>query len=285
MVYYKLYLGIAEELQRVTGVFTVNGSTSGDLRGLNLCMAPGGYTQALLVHNPKMFISGITLSEAQTGHPVVVEVKEHAQVDVQYLDINLLAASMGVAASEIPGGHPDVTKFLHDVPFPEDLEFDVVIADGAVLRTHERGEHRQEKDLEAMRLRLSQLILGFNQIKDGGTFMLLLHRIDSWENFVLLRTIGRFSDVKVHKPTEKHAQSSSFYLVAKNVQRNEAAMDALNKWKADWRQVTFGGEGSKGELPRGPGSIAVETAVQSHGAKFIELGRPIWKTQASVSHD
>ena len=284
MVYYKLYLGIAEELQEATGVFTVDGSTSGELRGLNLCMAPGGYTRFLLEQNPQMVMSGITLPVAQNGHPVMAEVAEHPQVDVQYLDINLLATSMGVPASEIPADHPDATKFLINDPFA-DLKFDVVIADGAVLRTHDRGEHRLDKEREAVRLRLSQLILGFARIKEGGTFMLLLHRIDSWDNFVLLRSFEQFSDIKVHKPTTRHAQSSSFYLVAKNVRIScQAAIDTLNEWKASWRQATFGGEEGKGELPKGPGSVFVETAFQEYGAKWIELGRPVWRTQAGVSH-
>lgn len=283
MPHYKMYLEIAKELQTVTGVFTVSGSASGGLRGLNLCMAPGGYTRALLEHNPRMLISGITLPEEKTGHPVVAEVADDPNVDIRYLDINLLATSMGVHASEIPADHPDVEMF-EDAPFAN-LEFDVVIADGAVLRTHERGEHRLDKGREALRLRLSQLILGFGQIKDGGTFMMLLHRIDSWENFVLLHTLEKFSEVKVHKPREAHVASSSFYLVAKNVQRNGlVAKSVLEKWKADCWQANFGGEGGKGGLPKGPGIAFVEKEFKEYSARFIELGVPIWKTQANVSH-
>ena len=279
-----MYLVIAKELQEATAVFTVNGSTPGKLRGFNLCMAPGGYTRVLLNHNPQMTISGITLPEARTGHPVVTEVAADPRVEVEYLDINLLATSMGVPASDIPADHPDAEKFLTHVPFA-DLEFDVVIADGAVLRTHDRGEHRLDKEREALRLRLSQLILGFGRIKDGGTFMVLLHRIDSWENFVLLRKLEQFSEVKVHKPTVKHAESSSFYIVAKNVDRDRLTATAvLDEWKAYWRQVTFGGEEGKGELPQGPGNDAVEKAFQEYGARYMELGRPVWETQARVSH-
>ena len=284
MPHYRMYLDIAKELQAVTRVFTVNGLTSGELRGLNLCMAPGGYTRALLEHNPQMEISGITLPQEKTGHPVVAEVADHRNVDIRYFDINLLATSMGIRASDVPAGHPDAEKF-EDAPFAN-LEFDVVIADGAVLRTHERGEHRLDKALEALRLRLSQLVLGFEQIKNGGTFMMLLHRIDSWENFVLLRTLEKFSEVKVHKPREAHVASSSFYLVAKNVRRNGlVAEGVLEKWKADCWQANFGGEGGKGELPKGPGIVLVEKEFKEYGARFIELGVPIWMTQTDVSHD
>ena len=153
------------------------------------------------------------------------------------------------------------------------------------MRTHERGEHRQDKEREALRLRLSQLILGFGQMKDGGTFMMLLHRFDSWENFVLLHNLEKFSEVQLHKPRKKHVESSSFYLVAKNVRCNDqVARELLEKWKADWWQATFGGEGGKGELPKGQGDDFVEKAFQKYGARFIELGRPIWRTQANVSH-
>lgn len=175
--YFDLYRKIARELQVATGAFTVGDSSSAkvpftakhsstdtekessDLRGLNLCMAPGGYTKVLLEHNPKMFIDGITLPEGKGGHPVMDSVAEDSRVEVEYQDMNLLASAMGVAASAIPTNHPDAAEFLTNTPFAK-RKYDVVIADGAVLRVHERGEHRLEKEREALRLRLSQLIFG-----------------------------------------------------------------------------------------------------------------------------
>ena len=281
MVYYKLYVGIANELQEATGVFTLK--ASGELCGLNLCMAPGGYTRVLLDNNPGMAISGITLPVAQSGHPVMAEAKKGGQVEVKYLDMNLLASSM-VLEDDIPKDHPDAENFLFEDPFPGD-KFDIVIADGAVLRTHERGEHRLDKEREALRLRLSQLVFGFERIKKGGTFMILLHRIDSWENFMLLHNLEEFSEIQVHKPRERHGESSSFYLVAKNVEPdNPTVATMLKEWKASWRQATFGGKEGTGELPEGPDNDAIATAFRKFGERLMKLGSPIWHTQAEVSH-
>lgn len=190
---------------------------------------------------------------------------------------------MGVTASEIPADHPDAANFLTQAPFGNQV-FDVVIADGAVLRTHERGEHRMNKDDEALRLRLSQLIFGLERIKSGGTLIFLSHRIDSWDNFAFLRNFEQFSNIKVYKPKQTHAQSSSFYLVAKNIQRNHPmAIAVLEKWKAKWHQVTFGGNDGKGDLSDGPSFDFLTKAITEYGPRFVELGSPIWKTQADVS--
>ena len=72
--------------------------------------------------------------------------------------MNLLAPAMGISTSEIPADHPDAENFLTKIPFAGQV-FDVVIADGAVLRTHAREEYR-EKERESLRLRILQLAYG-----------------------------------------------------------------------------------------------------------------------------
>ena len=57
--YCDLYRRLARELQEATGAFTIGDtevSADGQIRGLNLCMAPGGYTRAMLDRNPKMLV-------------------------------------------------------------------------------------------------------------------------------------------------------------------------------------------------------------------------------------
>ena len=111
--------------------------------------------QALLEHNLGITIHGITLSEKNGGHPVMPEVLRDRRVEVQYLDMNLMASAMGVPASDIPAEHPDVVNFYSEVPF-EGAVYDIVISDGTVLRTHEREEYRREKEREGLRLRLGR---------------------------------------------------------------------------------------------------------------------------------
>lgn len=180
------------------------------------------------------------------------QVAKDPRVEVKYLDMNLLASAMGVPASEIPANHPDATNFYTETPF-EGQMYDIVIADGAVLRTHARGEYRMEKELEALRLRTAQLIFGLERLKDGGNFVLLSHRIDSWENLALLRNFEQFSMVKVHKMKTAHTQSSSFYMVATDVDMHHPmAGSLLKKWKKIWWEATFGGVDGKGQMPPSP---------------------------------
>ena len=180
------------------------------------------------------------------------QVARDPRVEVRYLDMNLLASAMGVPASEIPANHPDAANFYTEIPF-KGQTYDIVIADGAVLRTHAREEYRKEKELEALRLRTAQLIFGLERLKDGGNFVLLSHRIDSWENLALLRNFEQFSMVKVHKMKTAHTQSSSFYMVAKDVDMRHPMVESLlTKWKKIWWEATFGGEDSNGQIPPGP---------------------------------
>ena len=82
--------------------------------------------------------------------------------------------------------------------------------------------------------------------------MVLYHRIDSWDNFALLRSFEQFSKVKVHKPKQQHVQSSSWYLIAKDVKPDHPEAVALVKrYKSMWRQATFGGKDGRGETPEG----------------------------------
>ncbi len=113
--------------------------------------------------------------------------------------MNLLPLSYDLTPSNLPPTYPDTPHFLITTPFPS-VTYNLILADGAVLRTH---AHRRNQDREALRLRIAQLIFGLERLKAGSTFVILLHGIDSWENMVLLRDIEQFAKVEVWKP-ERH---------------------------------------------------------------------------------
>lgn len=123
-------------------------------------------------------VSGITLSTFKGGHPVMPQVAKDPRVEVQYLDMNLLATVMGVPISDIPPDHPDAPNFYAETPF-QGQTYDIVIADGAVLRTHTREEYRMDKEREALRLRAAQLVFGLERLKIGefpAVFFYKLHQ-------------------------------------------------------------------------------------------------------------
>lgn len=278
--FYNMYKRIADAMQSEAGAFTINmeSTDSKELRALNLCLTPGGYTKKLLEMYPiTIKICGITLAESDGGHEVLVK---SPQVEIEYLDMNLLALEYGVSLLSIPTNHPDAGRFCANAPFAG-LDFDIVVGDGAVLRSHLRAEYRQDKDREGLRLRIAQLIFRMARIKSGGTFIILLHRIDSWENLELLRNFEQFSKVTVWKSSKIYTQSSSYYLIAKDVLPDHpAAMQVVERWKKVWWTTTFGGQDGMGSTPEQPSSEQVAQALEIYGRRFIEYGNPIWLAQA-----
>jgi hypothetical protein len=124
----------------------------------------------------------------------------------------------------------------------------LVFCDGIVLRTHKRGYHRQDKGTEVTRLISAQLILALTRIKTGGTLVMLLHKLDTWQTANLLYTFSKFSNIKLFKPCNHHKTRSSFYMIAKNVdEKSEHAKSALKSWRENWYKATFGGEEGTGE--------------------------------------
>lgn len=244
---------------------------------LNLCMAPGGYTWQFLQRNPNATACGLTLPPEKGGHPMYLPYGDKdPRVAVEYLDITLLTEEFGIPREAVPKQHPEAESFSLYRPFLG-KSFDVVICDGQVLRIH---QHQRDRAREVPRLLVSQLILGMQRIKPGGTFVILLHKVDAWGNIILLKTFETFSKIKLHKAETSHATRSSFYLVARDVQPDKPeAVDAVKKWKADWWKTTFEGEHGTGVNLEEPNDQEVYDVLKIYGSRLVELGKPIWSTQ------
>jgi 23S rRNA U2552 (ribose-2'-O)-methylase RlmE/FtsJ len=272
---------IGDQLQAATGAFTVKAAPGTRIKALNLCLAPGGYTWSLLKVNPEACIRGITLPPEIGGHPMILPYgSADLRVQVEFMDITMLAPEFGTPISEIPPQHPDALKFRANSPY-QDQAFDIVLCDGQVLRTHQRAECRQK--LEPIRLSTAQLIFAMKRIKKGGTFIMLLHKVDVWDNVELLRTFAAFSKIQLFKPARIHAQRSSFYLVAKDVQPDHpAVVDAVEKWKKDWWTATFAGREGTGLEKEEEDEQKINSILEDFGPELVTLGRPIWQIQLNA---
>ena len=223
-------------------------------------------------------IYGITLPVAQGG--LMMHLEDTDRVTVENLDMNLLISEFDVSISALPHNHPDTGKFLERTVF-QNTTFDLILGDGNVLESFESDVPRKDKDFENLRLRLVQLVFGLKRIKTRGTFVLLLHHIDSYENLILLNKFGMFSKVSIFKSKIHHASTSSFYLVAKDVESNHpVAKRMVVEWKNLWLWKTFRGEGGIGETPREPTDAEVKHHLKTYGPRLIELGTPFWNLQA-----
>lgn len=266
---------IGDEMAQRTNVFNIHIPQP---LVLDLCMAPGGFTASVLKRFPDANVHAITLPPDSGGHKVIAQ---SPNLNIVFADITMYAADFGV--KEIPVHHPDVTVFSTERPY-SDSSYDLVFCGGAVLRTHKRAEYREKG--EAARLTLSQLIFAFQRIKSGGTLVLLLHKVEAWDTLCILRAFNHFAEIQLFKPRKAHAMKSSFYLIAEKVQpQHPEAVKAVNEWKRLWYEMTFEiwkDKDSKDLVTGREDYGEAMTIVEDFGPRLIELGRPIWMTQAKA---
>lgn len=272
---YKMTQEIGMEMVEETDALHTGNLGVNNFQSLDLCMAPGGFTWATRECNPDCIAYGITLSPTAGGYTNHFPL---SHTHLKYMDITMIAREFGV--EDVPITHPDHSLFLDERPFLGQ-HFQIIFCGGAVLRNHERKDHR--RNFEKIRLTASQMILAMQRILPGGTMVVLLRKPDSWDTFRLLHQFSSFSKIELFKPRKKHNIKSTFYLVAKNVEpESEAARAALVDWKQSWARATFGGDEEIGEKETDPDVKDVQNAVEEFGPKLVVLAEWVWRIQAGA---
>ncbi|KAH8754539.1 hypothetical protein F5883DRAFT_184162 [Diaporthe sp. PMI_573] len=286
----KMMRNIAEEMQKATGAFSTFGAEKAAEKGrqtriLDCCMAPGAYLQAALEHNPGAHALAFTLPPEKGGHVPLLDCDGSRGLDLRLLDLTMLAADMGVTAEQIPKDHPEAADFL-----PRQVEdgqdFDLVICDGQVLRTHEPHRAAYQESRDARRLSLTQFVLGLDHLRPGATMIILLHKVENWVNVRLMYTFSKFSHVQLFKPGSGHAKRSSFYMVATDIRsEHPLAKKAVTEWKEQWKQATFTSDEEFSEAVSAAslqGRRDVDLVLNEFGPELIRLGRKVWKIQTEA---
>lgn len=246
---------------------------------LDLCMAPGGFSTTAKRELPGSIIDAITLPPKTGGYEVMANnICRH----ITYADITMYWKEM-IPDGDIPASHPDSEKFETSRPYVEN-KYDIVICGGAVAKVHLIERYRS--DCERSRLTVSQLVFAMNRLKTGGSIVLLLHHVESWDTVCILHAFNKFSDIQLYKHPKCHAIKSSFYLVAKNIDlHHENAIISLSYWKDLWRYLTFK---EFGDLPSPPPSLCrseddfIRGVLSEFGPRLLELAYPVWKKQAKA---
>lgn len=266
---------IGHEIDKATNAFKIPPVDSTPSTILDICMAPGAFLEIALKKNPGSHALAFSLPVSCGGYKS--RLASSLNVKRVFLDVTMLAADMDV--DQIPEGHEDAENFL-----PRQLEegrlFDLVICDGQVLRQHPRAPYREKR--EATRLATTQLALGLQHLRPGGTIIVLLHRLEAWNTANLIWMFHKTSSVQLFKPKKGHAKRSSFYMVATNVEsQHPEAVEAVKRLKESWRIATFGSDEEYGKmtLDKDP---SVETLVEDFGSELMKLGKAIWKRQANA---
>ncbi|WDK17053.1 hypothetical protein CGRA01v4_08336 [Colletotrichum graminicola] len=269
---------IGVELHRKLYAFTIKGPPLGQKRILDMCMAPGGFLAIALQKNPGAHALGFSLPVSQGGFQRLLSPSKN--VEVKFMDITMLVQDMG--ATDIPSNHPDSDHFIRQQQLGPQDKFHLVLCDGQVLRQHQEFRAQYRERCEARRLTATQLALGLEHLEPGGTMVVLLHKVEAWDTVLLLWKFSKFSTVRLFKPTKRHVNRSSFYMVASKVQSlSAAATAAIKVWKEVWRVATFDLNGEMKHNWREEEPSAKEL-IDEFGDQLIRLGKHIWKTQADA---
>ncbi|RYP26611.1 hypothetical protein DL767_007958 [Monosporascus sp. MG133] len=291
--FYTLMKRIGQEMHRQTRAFRIVRTTKSTYkfgraalpsRILDMCAAPGGFLQTALEQNPEARAVAFSLPVSEGGHKLLLQPENNPNVTLKFMDITMLAADMGMPS--IPTDHPDAGNFVllrqFDSSDKQEALFDLVFCDGHVLRTHPRATYRETR--EVRRLKSTQLALGLEHLRPGGTMVVLLHKLEEWDTLSLLYCFSRFATVRTFKPRTGHATRSSFYMVATDIRsRGPEAQAAIARWKALWRIATFGSdEEYVAALHENDDDPRVEDVLEEFGTGLVRLGRVVWDIQAKA---
>ncbi|KAF2803437.1 uncharacterized protein BDZ99DRAFT_399739 [Mytilinidion resinicola] len=272
-IFYKMMKEIGQEMHRSTGALAITKTAANSPTVLDICMAPGGFLATTLDLNPGAHALGFSLPVSEGGHKVLIH--RAPNVTLKSLDVTMLAADMGV--TDFSADHPEARNLLPQQFDPGQL-FDLVLCDGQVLRTHVRVAHRENR--QACRLTVTQLAIGLERVKVGGTMVVLLHKVEAAYTVTLLYMFNKFSSIKLFKPARHHAKRSSFYMIATNIQSQHCeAVLAVERWKRQWKAATFGTDEEHKEELRAV-CLNAEEVLGEFGSELVSLGREVWGIQA-----
>ncbi|KAI9372820.1 hypothetical protein BJX61DRAFT_505595 [Aspergillus egyptiacus] len=241
-------------------------------------MAPRGFSATVKGFIPGAHIDGLSLPKENGGIPVM---ERDLFRELALGDITMYVSEMGMD-DQIPEHHPDHDNFIVDRPFLAH-EYDLIFCGGGVSKTQTRAAYRDDNG-EGSRLLFAQLTFAFNRLRQGGSLVILLHKVESWKTVKILYALSQVADLQAFKPPKCHGIKSSFYLVAKNVElTHEPGKQAVAYWREIWRYLTFR-ECTDVSVPQDPlgedpDELAAEI-INFFGEEFLELARPVWEVQA-----
>ncbi|KAF7718917.1 Uncharacterized protein PECH_006655 [Penicillium ucsense] len=274
--FFKMGARICSEMQQKQDIIPRPQRTV-QLKAFDICMAPGAFSHVIFNVNRFAEIRALTLPKEDGGHELLLPNWEtDRRFKVHFLDVTMLPAAMGFP-DLIPTDHPQAAKFSNEFHYKNEA-FDIVFCDGAVLHTHDRG---QETPGEAVRLSSAQLVLGLQNLKSAGTFVILLHQAYSPHSVRLIAAFKKFARVTLFKPTVSHRNRSSFYLIAKNVETTSPeAKNFIRSHRLKWLRKTVESFDLKmPEIEPQEEEEPMESIISAIGDELIRLAEPLWQIQ------
>lgn len=155
---------IAKDMHASTKAFQIK-SQAKPKRILDLSVTPGAFLAYALERYPNAHALAFNLPVEEGGFVATIE--ETEAVRIQNLDITMLVADMGVVQDEVPEDDPDAPKYRHSRYFGPGRGFDLAIRDNTIEPRWRmfRGSREYRRRL------LTQLVLGLEHLREGGTMM------------------------------------------------------------------------------------------------------------------
>lgn len=277
---------IGQEMDENTSVITF-AAADGDQspRVLDIGMAPGGFTQTVLRKHRDARIRGITLPSDMGGLRIMLPGwRNNLKIRIEFADVTMLVNEMGLGrpATFIPTRHPNTATFSSKRLFGDEI-FDLVFcgATGATTRRACAGAEHHEPH-KRLRLATSQLVFALQRLRNQGSLVLVMHKPESFDTAEIIRTFTKCSSVRLFKSKTKHAITSSFYMVAREVDtRSEEMQSAVVKWKEQWENAMCQSGEALPTCPRAS-EDQVREMLAEFGPQLIDLATPLWKIQADA---
>ncbi|EPS25814.1 hypothetical protein PDE_00750 [Penicillium oxalicum 114-2] len=274
--FFRMMMKIGSEMQAKENIIPPPARTI-NLRALDICMAPGGYSATVFKFNRYAEIRGLSLPPEDGGHEMHLRNwQEDKRVKIEFVDVTMLSSALGYPKL-VPADHPHAAKFSNQVPFKNET-FDIVFCDGIVLYSHARA---QETVCESSRLTSAQLIIAMQRLKPGGTLVMLLHQVYSPATVRILAAFNKFANISLFKPTVSHRNRSSFYLIAKNVEpASGEGQIFLKNHQIKWMRQTA--ESFDLEVPEDEfeeDEEPMDEIMDTFGDELLQLSEPLWEIQ------
>lgn len=96
-------------------------------------------------------------------------------------------------------------------------------ATGATTRRAHNGA-KHHKLYKRLQLATSQLVFALQRLRNQGSLVLVMHKLESFNTAEVIRTFTKCLSVRLFKLKTKHAITSSFYMVAIGVDTQSKEM-------------------------------------------------------------
>lgn len=165
-------------------------------------------------------------------------------------------------------------------PWPT-KSFDIILCNHGVARRGDKANPRPDEEVEndLLRMHAAHIMFSLLHVKEGGTVILLLKKIEAWDTIQILYAFSQFSELSTFKSTDIYAAVAPFVLVAKRVRPgSRAARDLYKKQKWLWLSVTAP-EALNALVPISRKEPSIEEVLKSFGNEYLKLGRQPWEAQ------